>query len=176
MGKGGAILGIIGLLLGAGALGFGFIIWMDQNALESQLSGGGPQETPQETWYLYNDDIYDITTTNTYLQIPNLSLSIDLTNQTSFYLFFTCLAYTTGNLGRSDIYFFFYADGYIISYPAARVGTFEGNFTSYYHSVSLQHKIQGLGVGSHNFSVYVRSTVDTNSVQYSRLLILSFPD
>ncbi|MFW9828792.1 MAG: hypothetical protein ACFFEY_14470 [Candidatus Thorarchaeota archaeon] len=173
MAKGGAVLGIIGLLLGAGALGFGFIIWMNQNALQLQISRGGPQET----LYLKYDDIFDIDTINTYLQIPNLSLSIDLTTQTSIYLLFTCLAYTTGNpISRSDIYFHFYMDGYIISYPAARVGTFKGNYSSYYHSVSLQHMVEGLAVGTHNFSVYVRSTVDTNSVQYSRLLVQSYLD
>jgi hypothetical protein len=145
---------------------------MNQNALESRLISGGPQDT----WYLIHDDIYDITTTLTYLQIPDLFLSVDLSVQTSIYLFFTCLAYTAGNLGRSDIYIHFSMDGAIISSPAARVGTFAGNNTTYFHSVSLQHMIDGLAVGTHNFSVYVRSTVDTNSVQYSRLLVQSFPD
>jgi len=44
MGKGGAVLGVIALILGAGALGFGLITWIDQGKTDF--------------WYDYKEDIY----------------------------------------------------------------------------------------------------------------------
>ncbi|NVM36201.1 MAG: hypothetical protein HWN81_11445 [Candidatus Lokiarchaeota archaeon] len=171
MGKGGAVLGLIGILLGAGGLGFAFIIWNTQNNIQSQIIG----LTPQNIWYRYYDDTFDVDSPLTYMPIPNMSLSIDLTTQTSIYLLFTCTALITGNLGRSDVIIYYYVDETIISYPVARVGGFAGNYSSYFHSVSLQHMIVGWSVGSHNISMFARSTVDTNDLQYCRLIVQSFP-
>ncbi len=183
MGKGGVILGLIGILLGAGGLGFGFIIWNTQNTIQTQLT----QFTPQDTWYRYYEDIYDVDTINTYLTIPNMSLSIDLSKITSIHLLFTCQAYTIGRVGRSDVMIYFYIDEIIISNPNARVGTYDGDPTTYYHSVSLQYFIEGWSVGTHNISMFVRSvgthnismfvrsTVDTNFLQYCALTVQSLP-
>ncbi len=171
MGKGGVILGLIGILLGAGGLGFGFIIWNTQNNIQTQLT----QFAPQDTWHRYYEDIYDVDTTSTYLTIPNMSLSIDLGKRASIHLLFTCQAYTIGTIGRSDVTIYFYIDEIIISNPSARVGTYDGDPTTYYHSVSLQYFIEGWSVGTHNISMFVRSTVDTNSLQYCALTVQSLP-
>ncbi|MFX0000346.1 MAG: hypothetical protein ACFE9Q_09310 [Candidatus Hodarchaeota archaeon] len=172
MGKGGAILGLIGILLGAGGLGFAFIIWNTQNNIQSQMIG----LEPQETWYRYYGAIYDVTTINTYLTIPNMSLTIDLKTQASIYLLFTGVAYLEGSVsGRSDLIFNYYLDEIIISDPVARVGTFYGNNTYYYQSVSLQYFIEGWSAGPHNISMFVRSTVAINSIGYCTLIVQSFP-
>ena len=173
MGKGGAVLGIIGILLGAGGLGFGFIVWNNQNALQSQLVG----LAPQNIWHRYYEDIFDVDLINTYMTIPNVSISIDLTEKASILLSFTCKATTEGTiLGRSDIIIYYYIDEVIISNPNARVGTFYGNFSFYFHSVSLDYFSEGWSVGTHNISMFARSTVDTNSLQNCHLTIQSFPD
>ena len=65
MGKGGAVLGLLGMLLGAGGLGFAFIVWNNQNTLETQLTG----LAPQDIWYRYYEDIFDVDVQNTYLTI-----------------------------------------------------------------------------------------------------------
>jgi hypothetical protein len=104
-----------------------------------------------------------------------MTLSIDLTTQTSIYLLFTCVAIITGNLGRSDVLIYYYIDQTIISYPLARIGGYAGNHSAYFHSVSLQHMIEGWSVGSHNISMFAYSTVDTNYLQYCRLTVQSFP-
>lgn len=165
MGKGGTILGLIGVLLGAGALGFGFYTWYTQ-----------PTEyTPGEMWHRYYEDIYDVDTINTYLPIPNMTISIDLTIFSSIELLFTCLAYTDGTAGRSDLTFNYYIDELIISNPNARVGTYDGEPTTYYHSVSLHYFSEGWTVGVHNITVFVRSTVAINSIQYCALMVQSYP-
>lgn len=173
MGKGGTVLGIIGILLGAGGLGFAFIAWNNQNILQSQLTG----LTSQDIWHLYYEDIFDVGLINNYMPIPNMSISIDLTTKTSILLSFTCKAATIGSiLGRSDVVIYFYVDELIISSPSARVGTMYGNYSIYYHSVSLDYFSEGWSVGIHNISMFIRSTVDTNSIQYCHLTIQSYPE
>ena len=172
MGKGGAILGLLGILIGAGALGFTFIVWSNQNNIQSQITG----LQPQEIWYRYYGDIYDVTTINTYLTIPNMTLTIDLKNQASISLLFTGVAYLEGSIsGRSDLIFYYYLDETIISDPIARVGTFYGNNSYYYQSVALQYFIEGWSAGTHNISMFVRSTVAINSIGYYSLTVQSFP-
>jgi len=171
MGKGGTVLGLIGMLLGAGGLGFAFIVWNNQNTIETQLTG----LAPQEIWYRYYEDIFDVDVQNTYLTIPNMSTSIDLTTQSSIHLLFTCSAATIGNLGRSDVMIYFYIDETIISNPSARVGSNAGDPSAFYHSVTLQLYIAGWSAGTHNISMFVRSTVITNQLQYCALTVRSFP-
>ncbi len=172
MGKGGVVLGILGLLLGAGGLGFAFIVWNNQNSIRSQLVG----VAPQNIWHRYYEDIFDVDLTSTYMTIPNMSISIDLTTKASILLSFTCTALITGNLGRSDVMIYYYIDEVLISNPNARAGGYAGNYSSYFHSVSLDYFSEGWTAGTHNISMYVRSTVDTNSIQYCHLTIQSFPD
>jgi len=170
MGKAGSVFGIIGMLLGAGGLGFGFIAWNGQNAIKSEIN----ELTGQNIWYRYYDSTFDVSPINTYLTIPNMSISIDLTATSSILLSFTCTALIYGNLGRSDVMIYFYIDGVLISYPSARVGGFAGNYSSYFHSVALDYFSEGWSVGIHNISMYVRSTVVTNDLQNCRLTIQSF--
>lgn len=171
MGKGGAVLGLIGILLGAGGLGFAFIAWNNQNTLETQLTG----LAPQEIWYRYYEDFFDVDLQNTYLEIPNMSISIDLTTQASIHLLFTCRAYTTGGISRSDVVIYFYIDEITISNPSVRVGSFNATSLSFYHQVALQYYIAGWPAGTHNISMFVRSTVTTNKLQYCALTVRSFP-
>lgn len=171
MGKGGTVLGLIGVLLGAGGLGLAFIVWNNQNTFKTQLIG----LTPQDVWYRYYDNTFDVDLPLNSMTIPNMSISIDLTTQSSIYLLFTCTALITGNPSRSDVTINYYIDGFVISYPAARVGGVAGNHSAYFHSVSLQHLIRGWSVGSHNISIRAYSTVDYNKLQYCRLSIQSFP-
>ena len=168
MGKGGTILGLIGVLLGAGALGFSFIIWTSQPTQQTEY-------TPGEIWYRYYEDIYDVDTINTYLPIPNMTLSIELSGVSSIELLFTCLAYTDGIVGRSDLIFNYYIDQTIVSNPTARVGTYDGNPTTYFHTVSFRYFSEDWTIGTHNITVFVRSTVAINSIQYCALTVKSFP-
>jgi len=62
MGKVGTILGIIGILLGAGGLGFGFINWGNQSQVR--------------IWNDYESNIFTPTTL-VYETIPNLYVIVD---------------------------------------------------------------------------------------------------
>jgi len=71
MGKGGSILGIIGILLGAGGLGFGFIAWNNQITMQANLA-------VQDIWYQYDQNTFIVNPPFTYLHIPNMSIVFDL--------------------------------------------------------------------------------------------------
>ena len=169
MGKAGTAIGIIGMLLGAGGLGFAFVVWNGQNAIVSDIN------ELRNIWARYYEDIFDVDIINTYIPIPNMSLSINLASKASILLSFTCRAGISGNLGRSDVIIYYYIDEVIISNPSARVGGFAGNYSTYFHSVSLDYFSEGWSAGIHNISMFVRSTVDTNYLQYCHLTIQSFP-
>ena len=63
MGKAGPVLGIIGMLLGAGGLGFAFVVWNDQNAIESEIN----ELTVQNIWHLYYEDTFDVYTNSKHV-------------------------------------------------------------------------------------------------------------
>ncbi|TKJ16901.1 MAG: hypothetical protein CEE43_19175 [Promethearchaeota archaeon Loki_b32] len=144
------------------------MVWNDQNAIESEIN----ELTVQNIWHRYYDGTFDLD--GAYLPIPNMSISIDLTTEASILLSFTCTALINGNLGRSDVTIYYYIDGLIISNPNARAGGYTGNYSSYFHSVSLNYFSEGWSVGTHNISMLVSSTVDTNDIQYCHLIIQSF--
>jgi hypothetical protein len=171
LGKAGTVFGIIGMLLGAGGLGFGFLAWNGLNAIESN----GDKSIVQNIWHRYYDDILDVDLILTYMPIPNMSISIELTAESSIMLLFTCTAITAGSpIGGSDVRIYYYLDEVIISTPNKRVGTLYGNNSYYYQPVSLNYFSEGWSVGTHNISMFVRSAVDTNYLQYCHLIIQSF--
>ena len=93
MAKGGVILGIIALLLGAGGLGFGIINWMNQ---------------PEPHWYSYHDNEFYPSPIATYLPIPNISITFSLDKPMSLHLLFTCSARCLGDpISFSDLIFYF---------------------------------------------------------------------
>ncbi len=173
MGKGGVVLGLIGIILAAGSVGFAFFVWNSQNSIQSELDELSP--TSQDIWYSYYRDTFDVDLINTYMEITNMSLSINLTIQKSIKFSFTCGAIITGSSGRSDITVYFSIDGSVISYPSARIGGYNAGVGSAdFHSVSLNHVIEGWSVGTHNITMYARSTVDVNLLQHCRLIVESY--
>ena len=92
MGKGGIILGLIGLLLGAGGLGFGIINFMNQPTI----------------YYSYHDMEFYPSPVSTYVPITNIALVFEIGGQVSLHLLFTCSARCFGDaVSFSDLFFYF---------------------------------------------------------------------
>ncbi|MHA2283424.1 MAG: hypothetical protein ACXAC5_21500 [Promethearchaeota archaeon] len=164
MGKGGALLGIIGILLGAGGIGFGVINWMNQPVI--------PHE-PQ--WYSYHDSNFAPTPEAVYFPIPNISIVFELGRPMSLHLLFTCSARCHGNSTTfSDLFFYFMInDVRQIDMPWARVGSFESNTNYEYYTVSLQHYIEIVPPGVYNITVVVLTEQVGNFIRESSLWIRS---
>lgn len=78
MGKGGAVLGIIALLIGAGGLGFGLLAWLDTNNIKNQIN----------TWHDTRFTVYGLTPTLVYLTIPGLNINFTLESPTDIYFIY----------------------------------------------------------------------------------------
>jgi len=164
MGKAGPVLGLIGILLGAGGLIFGFI----------NLSSNQSIENLTNTLYDENDGPFSINPAFTVLEIPNLNVSFTLGTPASAYLSFTCHASITASTGHSSAFVFFAIDGVNFDTIHNRVGTFQGGSTTDYYSVNLQYLIKNLAAGSHNVTIRVSSDNTGNFLSDMTLYVQTF--
>ncbi|MFX1379751.1 MAG: hypothetical protein ACFFA4_11740 [Promethearchaeota archaeon] len=156
MGKGGIILGIIGLLLGASGLGFGLILFIDQGK--------------RDFWYDYEATIY----TPPYAEfktVPDLFVIIGLDSPAIVHLLFTTSTRILPDpVSFADMIFYFWIDGVRLTEPFTRAGPYEGDATYQYYPVTLQYS-QTLSAGIHNISVVVFSETAGNNMRHSSLAI-----
>ena len=171
MGKGGTILGLIGILIGAGGLAMGYFAWSSMTTLQTQLNSF---ENTNNSWYTKYDGPYPVTPEHTVLEIPNLNITFELSVISSVYLSFTCNAEITTDPSYSRLFFFFRVDGVNLTSPRSFVGNFNGGSTRDYFSVNLQHLIENMAAGSHNVSVGVSSDGTANTLEYMTLNIQTF--
>ncbi len=168
MGKGGAVLGIIGIILGAGAIGFAFIVWNTQNSIKSDLAA-------EDIWYQYDEDIFSGIPTGMNVAIPNMSIIFELKTTMSIHILFTCAAITYPTaFTYTDMFFRFTVDGVLIQNPRARVGSYNEGSSNDFYSVALQHFIQDFPAGTHNITVMVWSEHGANFIRQCALSIQSF--
>jgi hypothetical protein len=165
MAKGGALLGILGILLGAGGLGFAFINWMNQPTIPSEPH-----------WYSYHDTEFFPSPVAVYRPIPNISIVFELETSMSLHLLFTCSARCFADpVSFSDLFFYFMInDVQQVDMPWARVGTEDGTSTSDYYTVSLQHYIDLITPGTYNFTVVVLTEGIGNFIRESSFWIQSY--
>jgi len=171
MGKGGTILGLIGILIGAGGFALGFIAWSSMTTMQTQLDSF---ENLNNALYTKNDGPYTITPATTVLEIPNLNITFELSSNASVHLSFTCHAEITPSSVYSSVWFFFSVDGVDLLSPKNRVGNFQGGSSEEYFSVNLQHVIENMAVGSHNVSIKVSSESTANVLTFMTLYIQTF--
>ncbi|KKL95639.1 hypothetical protein LCGC14_1852570 [marine sediment metagenome] len=152
MGKGGKVLALIAILIGAGGLAFGFFAWNSVNKLQTELDN---IESLNNVWYNKSIGVFTLTPAFTWLEIPNLIVKFTLESNASIYLSFTGRATVFSDLDYSRVLFSFKIDGEQITDPMAMVGTYEGGSTSVHFSVHLQHFIENMGAGSHNVTIFV---------------------
>jgi hypothetical protein len=182
MGKGGIVLGIIGIMLGAGGLGFGFLIWSNQGTIQENLDDTDNDiEDTQDIlslhriWYNSHEDIF-YPPYLVYEPIPNMSIIVDLGAPVSLHLLFTCSArILSDSTSFSDVFFYFMIDGVRELSPWTRVGPYEGVSTYEYHSVALQHFYPQMTPGTYNFTVVVLSERAGNFIRESTFSIRSYP-
>ena len=161
MGKGGVILGVIGLLIGAGGLGFGVFNFMSQPTV----------------YYDYLDIEFYPSSAGVYYPIPTLSIVIETSSPVSLHLLFTCSARCIGDsISFSDLIFYFMTnDVRQIDWPWARTGGYESNTNYEYSTVSLQHYFTLTTPGTYNITVTVLTESVGNFIRQSSLWIESYP-
>ena len=169
MGKGGVVLGLIGILIGAGGLVFGYIAWSSLNTIQTQIENS----ENIEAWYTIDNSTYNVAPAATVLELVNNTISFELTSAASVYMSFTCKAEIFTFAGTSSIFFFFKVDGVILTSPMTEVGNLNGGSTQDYFAVNLQHFIESMTAGSHNITVLVSSATDLNYISEKTLVVQS---
>ncbi|NHJ20912.1 MAG: hypothetical protein EAX91_08225 [Candidatus Lokiarchaeota archaeon] len=167
MGKGGVILGLIGLLVGASGLGFGIINYINQ-----PTGPAGPT-----TYYVYEDATFTPNPDLVYIPIPNLSIVFEIDSPVSLHLLFTCSARCLGDaLSFYDLIFYFMInDVRQTNMPWARTGGYQSNTNYEYSTVSLQHYFILTTPGIYNITVTVLTEYLGNFIRESSLWIESYP-
>ncbi len=173
MSKVGIALGIIGILLGTGGIGIGYLAWENQVDLQTRLENVEIQS--YKIWSIYLGDIFTPTEL-VYQTIPNMSLILELNLPVSLYLIFTTSARIIPTPSSfSDMLFYFMLDDVRMTTPFTRVGSFEGTASYEYHSVSLSHFFELISPGTYNFSISVISEYGANFIRESTFTVISFP-
>ena len=156
MGKGGVVLGILALLLGAGGLGFGLINWMSQSKTTF--------------WYDYKEDIFTPPDLE-YVTVPDLFVVIELDANAMIHMLFTASTRILPDpVSFADMLFYFWIDGVRLTDPFTRAGPYQGDATYQYYPVVLQHA-QTLTAGTHNISIVVFSETAGNFMRSSALSV-----
>lgn len=168
MAKSGAILGLLGILLGIGGLGFGVVNWMNQPTV--------PTIPYEPHWYSYNDNEFYPNPAMVYFPITNISIVFELGAPMALHLLFTCSARCfPDGVSYSDLFFYFMInDVRQLNMPWARTGTHQGTSDSDYYTVSLQHYIELITPGIYNFTVVVLTERVGNFIRQSSFWIQSF--
>lgn len=189
MGKGGTVLGLIGIILGAGGVGFGYFAWTGQSSNRTDITTTQSDLATilgdltaiqgdlalRRIWYSYYTNNYHPPYL-TYGVIPNISIVLDLFGPVSLHLLYVGAARCIPNPSSfSDLFFYFMIDNVRLLAPWTRVGPYEGVSSYEYSSVTLQYVIPVMASGVHNITVVVLSEDAANFVRQNTFSIVSYP-
>jgi len=156
MGKGGVIIGILGLLIAAGGLTLGLITFIDQGKTDF--------------WYDYKEATYTPPDME-YVTVPDLYVIVELDAPSILHILFTTsVKILPDPVSFADMLFYFWIDGVRLFDPFTRAGPYQGDATYQYYSVALQHS-QVLNAGIHNISISVISETPGNLMRSSCLAV-----
>ena len=177
MSRAGVALAIIGIIIGASGIWFGYTAWSNQAEIQARLTNVEDQvssQSPQGFWYSSNETIFTPTALD-YEVVPNMNISMEIGAPVSLYLSFTSSARVLPDPASfADILFYFAMDGVRLTSPFTRVGPYQGQDTYDYHSVSLTYVIDEASPGVHNFAIVVFSETAGNFIRESTFVIISF--
>jgi hypothetical protein len=164
MSRAGVALAIIGIIIGASGLWFGYTAWSNQTNSQS----------PQGFWHSSNEAIFTPTAL-AYEVVPDMNISLEIGTPVSLYLSFSSSARVLPDPASfADILFYFAMDGVRLASPFTRVGPYQGQDTYDYHSVSLTYVIDGASPGVHDFAIVVFSETAGNFIRESTFVIISY--
>jgi len=166
--KRGAVLGLIGLILGASGLGLGALAWLSVSNLENQV-------LEQTTWYKSNNATFASNPPFQYITYSDLTIEFELGSQESVYFSFSARVHTEQVASLwSTFSVFFRVDGIYSNDPFAQVGTYNGNEYINF-MINLQDVRDDLSPGEHNVTVDIYGTSSANYIHYSSIFVQKFP-
>jgi len=170
MGKGGIILGLIALLLGAGALGLGYINYITPPTIDYNVN-------QPVVYYNYQSTDFTPTPVTVHIPIPSIAIVFETESPIALHLLFTCSARCLGDAASfSDLFFYFMInDVRQTAMPWARTGGYQSNTNYEYSTVSLQHYFTLTAPGIYNITVTILTERLGNFIRQSSLWIRVYP-
>lgn len=168
MGRGGAILGVIGLILGAAGLGLGGYAWITLSRVESQVGN----LTEQSTWYRYNETNLNCIP-GTPVTFSGLTIEFELGLNESVYFSFMAQVHLEPDTGWSQLTIYPKVDGFVDSDHYATVGLYNSQYGTL--MITLQVKRHDLSLGEHIVTVVIVGTSSGNYIYRSSLFVQKFP-
>ncbi len=174
MGKGGTILGLLALLLGAGGLGFGVINFMNEPTIVYSVVDYNVNRPI--VYYDYRATDFIPTPAMVHIPIPSLEIVFEIDAPVSLHLLFTCSARCFGDaVSFSDLFFYFMInDVRQTTMPWARTGGYESNTNYEYSTVTLQHYFTLNASGICNITVTILTERVGNFIREASLWIRSY--
>ena len=170
MSRSGTILGIIGLILGAGGLGLGGYMWISLSKVENQVA----TISEQSSWYKFNETSFNSDPVYNYIPFWGLTIEFELGTNESVYFNFIASAHLepSGGTQWSQIYAYFRVDGITDTVHRATVGLYNGGTATL--MITLQHKRYDLSQGAHTVTVVIYGSSTGNYIYRSSLFVQSF--
>ncbi|MCK4380797.1 MAG: hypothetical protein KAW51_06615 [Candidatus Lokiarchaeota archaeon] len=182
-GKGGAVLGLIGILIGAGGLVFGYIAWSSLTTLENnndamqtrldylENQNATTSEKPKIYVATYDDRVYlDF---DSFKLIPQLNVTYNTTAGDSVLIEYSCQIMLDPYSGTTTINIYFELDeGYASSYIDLRATDYE-DYQNVYSSGIMRHNIQNSTAGEHMVQIltYIDEAYTNSWVRFSVLTV-----
>lgn len=168
MGKGGTVLGIIGLILAAGGLGLGSLAWVSLSRVESQVASF----SAHTSWYKYNETAFNCDPASTYLTFSGLMIEFELGPGESVYFSFNARAHTEDIPSSwSRIFAYFRVDGITQLDPSAEVGCYWGDYGILDFMLNLQDVRDDLSPGTHSVTIVIWGESTANYIHKSTLFV-----
>ncbi len=172
MRRDGIVLGLIGIIIGAGGIGIGYLNWRDITAINTDLTSGSAK---QRIWYSNYADIYFPPQVD-YVVIPNISIVVDIVVDVSLHLLYVGVVRCDADpLFFADLLFSFMIDNVRLLSPETHVGLYYGGPDWEFSSITLQHFIPKMASGMHNITVVVWSQEGGVFVRQNTFSIVSYP-
>ena len=169
MGKGSTVLGLIGLILGASALGLGGYAWLSVLNVETEVASF----SEQTTWYRYNETFLICSPPTTFIPFSGLIIEFELGSNEYIHFSFTTRAHVEPVAGWSRIVVYFLVDGVAETSPGAEVGIYNGDFTVNF-MIHLQCVRDDLSPGMHSVTVVIWGDSTANYIWHSTLFVQKF--
>ncbi|MBN2153808.1 MAG: hypothetical protein JW839_20285 [Candidatus Lokiarchaeota archaeon] len=163
--KGLAALAVVGLLLGAGSLGF--IVY------EKFLAPAPDEQQLQEIWAKYDgSSYYCLPNPASYLDITNTFITFTLERDASMHFIYTGDAYIDDSSGQSYMYIDWRVNGSIIPWGNAHISG-NGSAGRWHIPTCIQLTLE-MTAGTHNVTVALRGDSTTNCVRESYLVLTAY--
>ncbi|MFX1572023.1 MAG: hypothetical protein ACFFB0_04700 [Promethearchaeota archaeon] len=177
MGKGSG-LAVFALLIGIGGLGFGIYTYFTFNqtieAMQGDIDKFEVGSYVHRTYYDNRTAYYTATMSDSWYEIPDLSILFKVEPGESVYFLFTCRAYLHPDSSTWFMRFRLIIDDVAIDRSATTVGG-AGTLTYIYYSITLQYTDISIPAGNHEVKVDTMRECDDNSyIDHCSLLVQTY--